>query len=199
MPITNWQWTCNQQLRLITHIELANPNLGVDPLLYNGPSIKRGLANFHFVEIKMPTFFELTEDAIWCHQPPTYMELLMFKKKPLHMWWILLRRRGVDGLYNMTLQQSTMTIRAPFLVRQCHCLWFPLSSVDSRPSQYTTLHMYVLLMNFGYHGYHGYNRILWCPWYPFGPKKDILNKINGITGITPIFAATSPQVGIKFG
>jgi hypothetical protein len=144
MPITKRQWTWFRPLQIITDVELADPNLGVDPLLYNEPTIERGLANSHFVDLKMPTFFELTKDAVWYRRPPTCMEPLMFKKKPLHTWRTLLRRRGVDGRYDMTLQQSTMTIRAPFSVRRCHRSWFPLSSADSGPSQYATPRTYVV-------------------------------------------------------
>jgi len=89
MPITKQQQsTCYQPLQIITDIELANPNLVVDPLLYNGPSIKRGLANSHFVDLKMPTFLKLTEDAVWCRQPPTCMEPLMLcvARNPAPAW-----------------------------------------------------------------------------------------------------------------
>ena len=51
---------------------------------------------------------------------------------------------GEEVLMDDTLQQSTMTIRAPFSVRRCHRSWFPLSSADSGPSQYTTLRTYVV-------------------------------------------------------
>jgi hypothetical protein len=66
----------------------------------------------------MLTHMELTmteDDAIVYTMLPTCMELLVKKKKPVHIWQMLLWRRGVDKQYT-TLQQSTMNIQVSFLV-----------------------------------------------------------------------------------
>ena len=58
------QWTCHRQYFLHPHMYVPNPLFAIDPLQSFWAMVQRALGTENFVNIKMPTTYELTDALV---------------------------------------------------------------------------------------------------------------------------------------